>query len=559
VNELLLKPFRTYAVFSVLFLLYLATLIFTGFLLHINVNRFTLITAYSTYVAITACYLLIRHSSKAKLKLFLLGTVLTPLVFWGLTTAFGHTYDTSYDGQDYQLSAVIELANGWNPIYQQSLPIQLTNGTDGPVVHGYAKIVWSVEASIYKLTNNIDSVSVVNPILALLAFVFCITTLIDFGIDVRLSAVVSLLTIVNTIVIEQIFTAREDAIGYEFLIIAACSLISLIKTKNNYSSYLCLLTALIFLAGIKYNELFVLLPLALLTIYIVFRKKLYKTRPFKIALYAGIVIGVLTLFNPYITNVTRYNSIDYPYNLKSFSSLVSSSNVPTSLRGKDRLELFYYGIFSEAQTGVGHAHLKLPFSLTPLEMRIEAMPSAKLVGGYGVLFSGILIVSIGTYAYMGIRRKSKAERVIFSWLSVALGLIIVSCLLSPTPNYSRFNGQLELFPIVIIIALLCWSVNKELKVEKAVALILIFLVSFNIYIDAVVATSVNETEFASINTQLISLKKSDGSYLVYSDFYSNYVRLEKHGIKIAIMKSPVKCNNTIILVDSYDSTELCKS
>ena len=126
-----------------------------------------------------------------------------------------------------------------------------------------------------------------------------------------------------------------------------------------------------------------------------------------------------------------------------------------------------------------NAHIKIPFSTSENELITEADTPSKSVGGYGVFFSGIFILSIGIYLYLTIRKKSKTEMKIFTSLSLVLGLIILSCLLSPIPNYARYISQLGLFPVVIVVALLLIA-DKKKSIEKTLATVLIFLLICNI-------------------------------------------------------------------------------
>jgi hypothetical protein len=232
------------------------------------------------------------------------------------------------------------------------------------------------------------------------------------------------------------------------------------------------------------------------------------------------------------------------------------------------LKLFYYGIFSRAQSGSAqdsssNAHLKIPFTGSVEEFLDEANSATKLVGGYGVYFSGIFILSVGAYLYLAIRKKTKVELGVFHDLSLILLLILISCLLGPVPNYARYEGQLDLFPIAIIVSLLILSRNSW-KADKIIALALIVLLSLNIVPDIILASRIDAKSFNILNSQLTSLQRSDKTYLVHvGAFYSDIVRLKSHGIKIVVSQKPLACSNMIFL-DGYfvgnkvSGTELCE-
>ena len=565
-SESFSKYFRYYSIYTVLFFLYLASFIFVGFFLHIYINSWTLITAFVSYGIILLIFFAFQRVRIKQLVLIFLSLIITSLVFWGLATVFGHTYDTSYDGQDYHQSAVIELSDKWNPIYQKAMPIKLTNKIDGPVVSGYGKIIWAIDSSIYKLTHNIDSATVINLIVGMLAFSFVFFALRSLKIDIFLSSVTSFLIVVTTIFVEQIFTLREDSISYGFFLIGVSSAICILVNQKKLLYFWCLVTSLIFLAGTKYSNLFIFIPLLVLSLYVVINENIYKLKAFKVSLVLGIIISFICLFNPYITNIFRYHAIDYPFNQKIFANSLKIDNIPSNIRNDGKIKLLYYGIFSSPvisdPQSLVKAHIKAPFTLSYDQLLIEAMSASKTVGGYGVFFGGIFILSLVGYLFLFIKRKSQEEKKIFWILSLALISIITTCLLSPVPNYARYGSQLFLFPISIVLAFLVIADNKWTR-ERIFAVLLIILMFLNIILDTEFAAAIDTQNFQKINSQLTSLKDSNKAYLVYSgSFYSVYAKLKLHGINYLISQKPINCNNIIVLDDSGGSpttpTDLCR-
>jgi hypothetical protein len=551
----------SYAAYIILFLFYLACFIFVGFFLHLDINRWTLITAFASYSLVLAVILIIKKASRQQQIMLVVASVLTPLIFWGMATAFGYTYDTSYDGQEYHQSAIIELSNGWNPIYNSRPPLNIP-GIDEPIDSGYGKVVWSIDASIYKLTNNIASTTLINLVVAGAAFIFLFSALRLVKIGKYEVLIIALLSVVTTLLLEQIFTHREDSLSYELLIVGLSSLLLLVRSKPKLSYFLCLAASLIFLAGVKDSNLFLFVPLILLALYFVFKNHLYKLTAFKISAAVGLLAGLLCLFNPYITNIVRYHAVDYPYNQASYSAAFQIEDKPHNLIKANRFELFYYGIFSAPLLGNEQdpsaiASPKLPFTLNVTQLRIEANVASKQVGGYGVLFSGVFLLSIVAYAYLAIRKKTRRERTIFIWLSVGLAAIIISCLLSPVPNYARFGSQLDLFPICVVVALLLMKPSKWKK-EKIMAWTIILFLTANIGLDAGYSGTRQAVDFVNLDRQLTSLSHSDKTYSVHANLlYSNYLLLRSHGVKTEISVGPISCHSKIYLLDTSNSTTLC--
>jgi hypothetical protein len=477
---------------------------------------------------------------------------------------FAHTYDTSFDGQNYHQSAVIELSSKWNPIYEKTPPVGLPRKVTLTIDNGYPKTTWSIEASIYKLTHNIDSATVINMVIGLLALAFLYYALKSLDMKSGWAVVTALLSVITAVYLQQFFTFMEDALSYEWLLIGVSSLILIVKNKRSKLPYLlCLLASFIFMAGTKYSNLFIFLGLLAGVLYITLQYDLFKLKSFKFTLILGIIIAILTLTNPYITNTYRFNAIDYPMNQKGLASSLRFSGVPLNIKNDDSLKLFYYGIFSAAETGnaqlpANDAHLKIPFTFTNQELNNEASAIPELVGGYGVLFSGIFSLSVASYLYLLIRKKSKYEMTAFAWLSFVLGLIIATCLLSPIPSYARQNSQLALLPIAIIVALLLTGKGKW-RAEKIIAIAMTVLMLANIFLAAVPVCTLRHKEFNSINTQLVSLRDTHKTYAVHTSiFYSSYLKLRSHGVRIVISKRPIKCPNEVTLDYTSNSTKLCE-
>ena len=347
----LLEFIRSYAIFMFLFLSFLAVFIVSGFFLNIYINHWTLVVAFAAYVLTGLLYTIIHGSAREKLFNLALFALVTPVLFWAGATAFSHTYDTSFDGQSYHETAVVALAEKWNPIYDSTFPIKTPLPATAELDQGSPKVMWSIDASIYKLTHSIDSATVINLFIGLVALVFAWDGLRALGLKPGWAAVLALVIIFNTLFIEQLFSFMQDSASYDFLVIGIASTISLIKGRDKLTYLLCLLTTFIFLAGTKLSNLYIFLALGCVVGYVIYHQKIYKLKVLRFVSLVGLIIALLTLSNPYITNVWRYHAIDYPYNQKVFASSLRLTGAPANIRTDSRLELFYYGIFSSADIG----------------------------------------------------------------------------------------------------------------------------------------------------------------------------------------------------------------
>ncbi len=154
--------------------------------LGISIPRLILPSAYIAYLLII---LLIKFLMNQRVeKNDVLIVIILPVLFLIGSFLLAHTYDFTFDGENYHQTAVISLTNGWNPIRDAQLVIPAPVGLYGisgefskPYVAGYPKALWLIQSSIYTLTGHINSAVVTNLIVGLLAFIFLSSLLLRLG------------------------------------------------------------------------------------------------------------------------------------------------------------------------------------------------------------------------------------------------------------------------------------------------------------------------------------------------------------------------------------------
>jgi hypothetical protein len=555
------KLINLYAIFLLLFLIFLSLIIFIGFWLDLVINSWTLVLAFFIYVLCLALYFFYKRSGKDKLLCLCLFAGVTTLFFMVGTTYFGHTYDTSYDGVSYHETAVIALANGWNPVYKPNFPLKTPKLSSTNLDQGSPKVIWSIDASVYNLTDNLDSATFINLMIGIVAFIFVYEGLGALGLQNRMSLIIASVAVLNPLFIDQIYSFREDSLSYNLLLIGLASLIQINKSRHKYIYYMCLVSSLILLAGSKFSNLYIFISLILLGTYIGWHKKLYLNRKLQIISIGTLIVGFIVLFNPFFTNTFYYHSIKYPYNQTVYANSLRQSGVPTNIRYDPKLKLLFYGIFSSsdvrnANNKSSYAKLKIPFTFTEKELSNNSLDLSKLVGGYGVLFSGIFVLSVIAYIYLIIESKSKSYKSLLNWTSICLVLLLVSCLLSPIPNYSRYNSQLYLFPIIIVVALSLINSERRLM-NKLLSVLILFCLVLNFCLDFFPSTYMQQSNFNKINSQLALLKNSHKTYKVYSElFYPSYIELRQNDVNINVTDKPLNCHNELYL-EFPRATQLC--
>lgn len=557
----LLKVLSLYLLFSIFFT---SLFIFIGFFLDIAIGHYTLLISFIIFNLIWFLIVFKFKYSQENIVISCASLLIVAILFLVSISLFSHTYDTSYDGESYHQTAVIELASKWDPIYQRTLPVKTIDAFDKSLVQGNPKIFWSIDASIYKLTHSINTATTINLLIGLVAGIFAFFALLSFGLEEQYAFILAVLAVLSVTYIDQLLSFREDGLSYGLFIIGISSLILSIKERYKTPYIMSLFASIILLIGTKFSNAYFLFPLVVVAIYLVYKYRLYRLKQFKVLVVLSIISSFLVLFNPYITNFINYHSIDYPYNQKSISEYVNKDNTPLNIRNDNFIEKFFYGVFSRpdiesAFNNSGNAKLRYPLVFSANDFVNESDTAAKLVGGYGLIFSGAFIISLSAIVYLIVIKKSKKEIIYLKYLLVLTLLILVACLITINPNYARYSSELNILPIIIITVLLLFEKIKQRNLNRLFIKVLLILVILNVFIELIASSTYDVNMFHDINQQLAELKSSHKTYLANTSiYYSNFIRLEQYGIKIKISSVPVNCNNKITLINSRQSTFLCE-
>jgi hypothetical protein len=547
---------RYYYVFLFLFFPFLAISIGIGFVLHVPIGCLTLPLACIVYLLLCAGCAYIHKQPKKQLLFIPFAAVVTIGLSIVGSAAWSHTFDTSYDGQYYHEPAIVALSQGWDPLYRAEPRFSVPEPAIQALDAGSPKVMWSIEASIYSLTGSLNAATIVNPILCLIALCFVYDCLRTLGLTHRSALLLAILSTGTILMIDQIFSFREDALSYDMVLIGLASIGKLLRSNRHQATYLaCLATSLLFLAGMKLSNLYIFLGLLVAAGFVIQRKKLYRLRRVQLTVAGLCVSGILLLWNPYVTNIAHFHAYDYPYNQPVFARSLRLTGVPANIRHDNRFELFYYGLFSasdlsDASTPSAYAHLKIPFSFDVADVSAEAQDDSKLVGGYGVLFSGIFLLCMVAIGYLALRKKTARDKRALGWVVVYTICALVACLLEPIPNYARYNGQLYILPIAILIAIMVLS-------HKSTFLKLMQWLIIDLVFDLFPAAINYGADFYTIDRQLSMLRASNTTYRVHAPaFYSDYHELQSFGVKIVVSPRPISCAQPIVLNGSA-FTVLC--
>ncbi|MCI8331059.1 MAG: hypothetical protein HFE04_03035 [Bacilli bacterium] len=406
----------------------------------------------------------------------------------------GQIYDTTYDSNTYHKTSIGELKEGWNPIYEtieehnksKKNETKLTNTYEIWNNH-YAKSYDYYAANIYTVTGNIETGKSIYPITIIATFLICFTYL-NIKYQKKISAVLSLLISLNPITLCQLGTFYNDGLLGNYLILMIITLTVLltqeekINKKYNYALYFITLVILINIkfTGLAYAGIYSMLYYT----YILLNKKQRKEHIKAITTIGitSLIVGIMVVgLSTYPKNLKNNSHPFYPiYGENSID--IMEGNTPNEIKNKNRFERFLIANFSETHNSMELDYkykIKIPFTFKIEELKYYIGPDVR-IGGFGVLFSGILIISI--LIILKEIKKQKQKTTIY--LMPIIGTIILITILKDA-WWARYIPQLYIIPII---ALILNKNKEETKKQKITNIALIVLLTINTILIAGPAT-----------------------------------------------------------------------
>lgn len=380
-------------------------------------------------------------------------------------------FDRSSDGNTYHKDAVGVLKEGFNPIYESSSSIiekrnddsrELTNYSIW--IDHYAKANWLIEANIYTLTNNIESAKAINLISIYIVFGFIFSTLTSI-LNKKKSFILALISVINPITASQLFTFYNDQLVCLYLFLSILFLIKLDYDIKDKESWLGYILTFIILANTKFNGLGYLLVFSFLFV-CRYLYKAYKNKEF-IYLFKKLCLIFIPLFiisiviigyPTYIKNMIDHNNMFFPLYDDNGEDIITAQQ-PEKFLKMNNLEKLFYGTFSKANNlrSNDDTTLKIPFTIYEDEI-IPALSIDLRIGGWGLLFSGMLIISIFILIkYYKYYRKESF--ILYTLFITSILLVFMS-----ESWWARYTPHFYLFIILSLYVLFKYNKHKYLNI-----------------------------------------------------------------------------------------------
>jgi len=430
-----------------------------------------------------------------------------------------YVWDSSSDGRWYHSATLIMLKNGWLPVYQHFMdfaPVSHVHQTSAFWGNCYPKFIEIVGANIYKLTNLIESAKSLNFIMLSAVFMYSFSVLKEFNPQRKfIPFIISALIILNPVCICQWFTNFIDIHLYFALTLLVLTIIKIeIINKTSKTDLFMFVSSALMLAMTKFTGCMYLFVICFTYFIFLLLLKRELKKYIKTVLVIGTLI-ILTGISPFYTNFRDYGHPFYPVCGKN--RIIVINNPPVGFKNMSAMERLFRSTFSESVQSIDNTNiqeydnpvrLKIPFTIN--KKSFGDIPNAYAfcfadmrIGGFGYLWSGILLLSLFYLPF--IRFRNKKEKNIF-WLITPM--VLVSAFTNPHCWWARLIPQFWLFPLFILFFGMLQE-NYKNKFSDFLKLLLLYFVMISFIFNSLIILYQNTI----FNLQLSKLFKETYNYI----------------------------------------------
>ena len=467
--------FKHSAIFLLLFLFMMVTISTVLFFIKINISFFHLpvigIISALIYYFITKKELSLKDYFK---------TILISLIVIIISILVGmFTFDRSSDGNTYHKDAIGVLKEGFNPVYEESKNFIIKRDkkddlTDYAIwTDHYAKANWIMGANFYSFTGNIESGKAMNYISMYIVFILIFIGLMSH-LSWQKSLIIGLITVVNPITASQMFTYYNDQLVCLYLFLAIFMLFKLTKDIDNKEAWFIYILTFVLLTNTKFNGLGYIMVFSFIFV-LKYLYDAYKDKKFKdvfkklclIFIPLFIVSFLVVGYPTYVKNTIDHQNPFFPLYDENGEDIITEQE-PEKFIKMNNVSKLFYGTFSKANNlrENDKTDIKIPFMIYKSEIK-PAMSNDLRISGWGVWFSGILIISI--VILIVYFKKYKQE----DYLFIGLGTTLLLLAVMSESWWARYTPHFYLFVIIALYVLLNNNKNKIIKT------IFIALISIN--------------------------------------------------------------------------------
>lgn len=456
-------------------------------------------------------------------------TLLTIGISIAIATFF---YDVSCDGQEYHQEIIFAIKDEkWNPITQYAPPENIYPGLDTWVQH-YAKGSETISASIYSLTDRIESGKAFNLLFIVASLILAFIVLRKyFKINKTISTLTAIAIAFNPVTIYQSLSYYIDGQISSLIIITI--LLGIIFLKEKFWFYLLpFLSGIILLITFKFTAvLYAVIICVAILIFLFVQKSNFKViiNTAIMMLCAGILGVVVLGANPYVYNTLNFGHPFYP--LAGNNSInFMAENTPEEYKQLNKIEKIAASSFM-LDTNQNEILPRIPFQLDYWDFKLLKYTDIR-VEGFGPFFMEITAIAL-IAVFLLLLDKKISSKIKIAFL-ISSGIILASVYFIPESWWARYVPQLYLLTIIPVVIIF-----SSIKSNKFIVQLLLFFLMLNsVYIGSIyLKGSFTHTKLIRNKLQELTSETRDIYIYKHIGFHNNMRRLQERNIEYTVIET----------------------
>ena len=476
-----------------------------------------------------AIWIASRNQADRRDKYIVAGAVMAVLLLSVLTS--GLIIDTSIDGQSYHFHAVESLVSGWNPFYEEVPSLPHTPDMQPAIwVSHYPMGSWLVNAIEHAAGLPLENSKGVNLVLLAGSGFLAIGVLSRVGYGILASLLIGSIAAANPVTLVQLFTRMNDGLMASLIVSLVMLAVLAIHMKDR-KVLLYTIPLMILTLNLKFSAVPIMVALCAyvcIAAWIVNgRDDALKTASYLVA--AGVAGICIIGFSPYASNILNYGHPFYPLMGAEDTRDIMQGNTPEFLEGMNHLEAFLFSLFAETHSGFEQLpSLKLPFMVSPSEIRTSGGPDVR-IAGFGPLFSaGVFLATPAGLAAAWIFRRRKLVTVP---LIVAAALFFLAAIF-PESWWARYVPYLWLVPLCVALA----SIGAPDRAFKMIGFVIVLILGLNASMVALTSVYLAGNRSVEAMDQIHQMRAEGVDYEIEFDLALSRSKLMRNaGLSIQIV------------------------
>jgi hypothetical protein len=449
----------------------------------------------------------------------------------------GAILDGTFDGRWFHREAIIQLSDGWNPLFGDLPPDRVADDGARTRINGYTKAPWILAASVLSLAGRMEWSTALSFALLVAAAATSFAAVLGLGaIGRSRAAAIAAVATCNPIALCQLANPLIDGqLGSLILIVVGSAV--LIFRRASALPRAIMLMAVILAVNTKQSALpFLLLLVGGLVVSAVVIGRRFPGRRNLAVMAAAFVIGVVGVgFHPHITNLIRHQNWAYPYEQKNVTEAhppllveIEIGRVPAFFKSAFTRSRHAKTIWSSGTVLATEARIKMPFEVSASELAEFRIQGVR-IGGGGPLYGAMLLTAAITWVLL--LWSSRDRALAAGLLVVVLGL---SVLAFPYPWVFRLVPHAWLLPLIPAAAAL--TVARRPVAAGGWAVLAIAAVNLSAVCWVWTSAAIQHTDY--LKCRMAALASVSPIDVDFGGFRAERLRLLEHGVRFTEVEDP---------------------